>query len=50
MDSPQRRSAFAERLREALRREAQSSSESDESSYAVGITVAGTGLADEDIR
>ncbi|KAJ1523712.1 hypothetical protein ONE63_001546 [Megalurothrips usitatus] len=49
LDSPQRRSAFAERLRDALRREALSS-QSEDSSYAVGITVAGTGLADDDIR
>lgn len=50
LDSPQRRTAFAERLRDALRREALSSSHSEDSSYAVGITVAGTGLSDEDIR
>lgn len=50
LDSPQRRSAFADRLRDALQREALSSQASEDSSYAVGISVAGTGLSDEDIR
>jgi hypothetical protein len=49
LDTPERRSTFAERLRDALCRETQSTSTTD-SSYAVGISVAGSGLADGDIR
>jgi predicted NBD/HSP70 family sugar kinase len=49
LDTPERRSTFAERLRDALCRETQSTSSTD-SSYAVGISVAGSGLADRDIR
>ncbi|PSN54006.1 hypothetical protein C0J52_10157 [Blattella germanica] len=49
LDTPERRSTFAERLRDALCRETQSTSSTD-SSYAVGISVAGSGLADGDIR
>lgn len=49
LDTPERRSTFAERLRDALCRETDSTSTTD-SSYAVGISVAGSGLADGDIR
>ncbi|XP_067014463.2 uncharacterized protein [Anabrus simplex] len=49
LDTPERRSTFAARLRDALCREAQSSISSD-SSYAVGITIAGAELQDGDIR
>ena len=49
LDTPERRSTFAERLRDALYREAESISSSD-SSYAVGISVAGSGLGDGEIR
>ncbi|XP_063224061.1 uncharacterized protein LOC134531936 [Bacillus rossius redtenbacheri] len=49
LDTPERRSTFAARLRDALCHEAQSSSSTD-SSYAVGISVAGSGLTDGDIK
>jgi len=49
LDTPERRSTFAERLRDALCRETDNTSTTD-SSYAVGISVAGSGLADGDIR
>nr|CAD7268113.1 unnamed protein product [Timema shepardi] len=51
LDTPERRSTFAARLRDALRRETNdSSTSSTDSSYAVGISVAGSGLADGDIK
>ncbi|XP_026466717.1 uncharacterized protein LOC113370260 [Ctenocephalides felis] len=56
LDTPARRSTFAARLREALRHESDFSSstaddfDEDASGYAVGISVAGSGLADGDIR
>ncbi|XP_021924536.1 uncharacterized protein LOC110832134 isoform X3 [Zootermopsis nevadensis] len=49
LDTPDRRSTFAERLRDALCRETRSTSSID-SSYAVGISVTGSGLVDGDIR
>lgn len=48
LECPERRCTFAQRLREALNRA--QSSESSESSYAVGISVAGASTADNDIR
>lgn len=48
LDTPEHRNSFAERLREALCR-AQSSSSTD-SSYAVDISVAGSSIADPNIR
>ncbi|KAK7864330.1 hypothetical protein R5R35_009174 [Gryllus longicercus] len=57
LDTPERRSTFAARLRDALSRGAAaaddddlSDASDDSSSYAVGITVAGAGLQDGDIR
>lgn len=53
LDTPERRHTFAQRLRDALRRETNSlhsSDSTDESSYAVGISVAGSGLCDGDIK
>lgn len=51
LDTPERRNTFAQRLRDALRRETNSHSIStDESSYAVGISVAGSSLCDGDIK
>nr|CAD7457211.1 unnamed protein product [Timema tahoe] len=51
LDTPERRSTFAARLRDALHRETNdSSTSSTDSSYAVGISVAGSGLADGDIK
>lgn len=51
LDTPERRNTFAQRLRDALRRETSSfTSSTDESSYAVGISVAGSGLCDGDIK
>jgi len=48
LDTPENRNSFAERLREALNR-AQSSVSTD-SSYAVDISVAGSGIGDANIR
>ncbi|XP_046669036.1 uncharacterized protein LOC124359929 isoform X2 [Homalodisca vitripennis] len=48
LDTPERRCTFAQRLREALDRA--QSSESSESSYAVGISITGSSTADNDIR
>lgn len=50
LQTPERRHTFAERLKDALRREASSMSTSTESSYAVGINVTGSGVADPDIK
>jgi hypothetical protein len=70
LDTPQRRCSFAQRLREALRREASalgvnsssskdnfhtlstssSSSEHEEGSYAVGISVAGSDVLDQNFK
>lgn len=45
------RNSFAQKLKEALKREITSTvSTSDESSYAVGISVTGSGLHDQDIK
>ncbi|KAJ9579494.1 hypothetical protein L9F63_004842 [Diploptera punctata] len=49
LETPERRSTFAERLRDALCRETECTSSTD-SSYAVGISVAGSGLGDGEIR
>nr|XP_018897266.1 PREDICTED: uncharacterized protein LOC109030650 isoform X3 [Bemisia tabaci] len=48
LKTPERRHTFAERLKEALQRE-QSNGSSD-SSYAVGISVAGSSLTENNIR
>lgn len=53
LETPERRMTFAQRLKDALRRETSPpslSSSSEESSYAVGISIAGSGLADRDIK
>lgn len=53
LETPERRRTFAQRLREALKKEEEAalpSSDSEESSYAVGISVAGSGVADCDIK
>lgn len=53
LETPERRFTFAQRLKDALRRETTFSSlvsTSEESSYAVGISVAGSGLEDGDIK
>lgn len=52
LDTSERRCSFAQRLRDALRREASSidTTEEDESSYAVGISVAGSGVDDHGIK
>ncbi|KAK9703626.1 Poly (ADP-ribose) glycohydrolase (PARG) [Popillia japonica] len=51
LDTPEKRNTFAQRLRDALRRETSSMSQSTESSsYAVGITVGGSGVRDQDIK
>lgn len=53
LDTPERRGTFAQRLKEALRRESSatsSSNESSESSYAVGISVAGSRVTDTNIK
>lgn len=51
LDTPERRYTFAQRLRDALRRETSSATTlSDDSSYAVGILVAGSGLGDQDFK
>nr|CAI5833228.1 unnamed protein product [Callosobruchus analis] len=53
LDTDERRNNFAQRLKEALKKEMSSSTEvssSTEESYAVGITVAGSELQDRNIR
>ncbi|XP_076662626.1 uncharacterized protein LOC143365911 isoform X4 [Halictus rubicundus] len=57
LDTPERRGTFAQRLREALKREstatggaASSNTSSGESSYAVGISVSGSHVYDQDIK
>ncbi|XP_049856905.1 uncharacterized protein LOC126336855 isoform X1 [Schistocerca gregaria] len=50
LDTPERRHTFAARLRDALCREAASSTCSTDSSYAVGISVTGSSVGDKDIR
>lgn len=53
LNTAERRASFAQRLKDALRREMENSltdSMSTDSSYAVGISVAGSGLQDPDIR
>ncbi|CAH1183134.1 unnamed protein product [Phaedon cochleariae] len=52
LENPERRNLFAQKLKDVLRKEVTSNTESssDESSYAVGISVAGSGLEDQDIR
>uniref|UniRef100_A0A6P7FKF7 poly(ADP-ribose) glycohydrolase n=1 Tax=Diabrotica virgifera virgifera TaxID=50390 RepID=A0A6P7FKF7_DIAVI len=52
LETPERRNVFAQRLRDALRKEITTStpSTSEESSYAVGISVMGSNLLDRDIR
>lgn len=52
LDTPERRSTFAARLRDALCHAAadESCDSDDSSSYAVGIHIAGAGLQDGDIR
>uniref|UniRef100_A0A8D8LVQ9 poly(ADP-ribose) glycohydrolase n=1 Tax=Cacopsylla melanoneura TaxID=428564 RepID=A0A8D8LVQ9_9HEMI len=49
LDTLERRNTFAERLKEALYN-TRRTTESSESSYAVGISVAGSGLDENDIR
>ncbi|XP_026726214.1 uncharacterized protein LOC113492759 isoform X5 [Trichoplusia ni] len=57
LSTEERRLSFASRLREALRREADTSAttstgdwSTDSSSYAVGISISGAGVQDNDIR
>ncbi|XP_056636959.1 uncharacterized protein LOC130901183 isoform X2 [Diorhabda carinulata] len=52
LETSERRNLFAQRLRDALRKEVSTStpSTSEESSYAVGISVTGSNLHDGDIR
>ncbi|XP_043288041.1 uncharacterized protein [Venturia canescens] len=56
LDTPERRGTFAQRLKEALHREStatgsrSSVNSSGESSYAVGISVTGSHVGDEDIK
>ncbi|KAG6452676.1 hypothetical protein O3G_MSEX007713 [Manduca sexta] len=58
LSTEERRLSFADRLREALRREAENSCSTsttgdwstDSSSYAVGISISGAGVHDKDIR
>ncbi|XP_072935833.1 uncharacterized protein [Epargyreus clarus] len=58
LSTEERRLSFADRLRDALRREAEQSCttsttgdwSTDSSSYAVGISISGAGLNDNDIR
>ncbi|KRT79940.1 hypothetical protein AMK59_6474, partial [Oryctes borbonicus] len=51
LETPEKRNKFAQRLRDALRRETSSMTpSSDSSSYAVGITVGGSGVRDQDIK
>ncbi|XP_026323757.1 uncharacterized protein LOC113233028 isoform X2 [Hyposmocoma kahamanoa] len=59
LSTEERRISFADRLREALRREAENSCttstttgdwSTDSSSYAVGVSISGAGINDNDIR
>ncbi|KAJ8985511.1 hypothetical protein NQ317_015055 [Molorchus minor] len=52
LETAERRHTFAQRLKDALRQELSNStdSSSSESSYAVGISVTGSGVADHDIK
>ncbi|KAL0895574.1 hypothetical protein ABMA27_011672 [Loxostege sticticalis] len=58
LSTEERRMSFADRLRDALRREAENSCttsttgdwSTDSSSYAVGISISGAGVNDNDIR
>ncbi|XP_018336624.1 uncharacterized protein LOC108745068 isoform X2 [Agrilus planipennis] len=50
LDTIERRNTFAQRLRDALRRNASAVTSSTESSYAVGISVAGSDIQDKDIK
>ncbi|XP_064212913.1 uncharacterized protein LOC100142603 isoform X1 [Tribolium castaneum] len=51
LETPERRHTFAQRLRDALRREVSDTfSSSSESSYAVGISVAGSDVQDKQIK
>ncbi|XP_063903078.1 uncharacterized protein LOC135122663 isoform X2 [Zophobas morio] len=51
LETPERRHTFAQRLRDALRREVSDSfTSSGESSYAVGISVAGSDVQDRQIK
>lgn len=51
LESKETRCAFAQRLKDALRREAQeTASSSSDSSYAVGISVTGSGIEDQNIK
>lgn len=50
LNTSERRYTFAQRLRDALRRETSSYSASTESSYAVGISVSGSGVEDHNIK
>ncbi|XP_068904914.1 uncharacterized protein [Tenebrio molitor] len=51
LETPERRHTFAQRLRDALRREVSDNfTSSEESSYAVGISVAGSDVQDRQIK
>lgn len=54
LDTPERRGTFAQRLKEALNRESTATGSSDnsssESSYAVGISITGSHVGDQDIK
>ncbi|XP_070531013.1 uncharacterized protein [Cardiocondyla obscurior] len=56
LDTPERRGNFAQRLKDALKREStatgvtSSNTSSGESSYAVGISVSGSHVGDQDIK
>ncbi|CAK9832118.1 Poly(ADP-ribose) glycohydrolase [Anthophora retusa] len=55
LDTPERRATFAQRLRDALKRENTAGADSSntsfgESSYAVGISVSGSHVYDQDIK
>ncbi|KOC70768.1 Poly(ADP-ribose) glycohydrolase [Habropoda laboriosa] len=55
LDTPERRATFAQRLRDALKRESTTGADSSntsfgESSYAVGISVSGSHVYDQDIK
>ncbi|XP_020289730.1 uncharacterized protein LOC109857629 isoform X2 [Pseudomyrmex gracilis] len=56
LDTPERRGTFAQRLKDALKREStatgmtSSNTSSGESSYAVGISVSGSHVDDQDIK
>lgn len=50
LETSELRHTFAQRLRDALRRETSSYSGSTESSYAVGISVTGSSVEDNNIK